>query len=459
MPELFTEKYFPNSFEDFVGNVEVVDTVRKWAEDWEKNKKGKPLFFYGGNGNGKTCLAQIIARQHDWQFFELNASDFRTKDIVERLAGSASQSMSFSGKHRLVLIDEVDGLQAQDRGGAGAIAKILKETQNPVIVTANDIYSDQKLAPIREACTLLQFRKVNYLSIANRLKEICRKENIVFEDDAIKELAKNSSGDFRAALLDLQGMGMDGRITMKDVKELGFRERQENVFNVLDRIFKAKTTGEVRVAREQSEVENELMLRWVEENIPRIFTQGNDTAFAFDQLSRADVFNGRIFSRQYYGFLRYSTELATSGVVLSRQHDYHGWLKFQFPTLLKKLSRSSALRSFKTALCRKIGSRTHSSSRAVMKEDLAFLMVMFRNPELAARLSAEFGLSEEEIAFLMESKPETAKVKKVFASMQKIREQTISKRAVFPQFSEEEVLEEEKEPVVDKEAHKQTRLF
>ena len=47
----------------------------------------------------------------------------------------------------------------QDRGGASAIASIVKESNNPVILTANDLYGDKKLIPFRTICELKEFKK------------------------------------------------------------------------------------------------------------------------------------------------------------------------------------------------------------------------------------------------------------------------------------------------------------
>ena len=138
--ELFTDRFFPKNFEEFIGNGEIAEKVQKWAASWNQGKKQKPLLLYGATGTGKACLALLVAKQFDWQLFELNASDFRNKETIERLAAAAAQNASFSGKPRLVLLDEIDGLQAEDRGGAGAIKKILRETSNPVVLTANDLH-------------------------------------------------------------------------------------------------------------------------------------------------------------------------------------------------------------------------------------------------------------------------------------------------------------------------------
>jgi len=463
MSELFTEKYFPIDFREYIGNSEIVSAVEKWADGWDSGKKQKPLFLHGPTGTGKTCLAILIAKLRGWQVFEMNASDTRSKDAIDRLAGAAVQAQSFTGKPRLILLDEVDGLQARkDRGGAAAITAALKEAKNPVILTANEIYKDQKLAPIREACQLLGFRKINYLSIGKRLKELCELEKITFDEEAIKTLAKNSGGDLRAALSDLQTLGMNKSITPADLSVLGFRERNENVFKVMETMFKAQTLGEVRSIRMKSEINSDLLLRWVEENIPRILNEGDDTARAFDQLSKADIFNGRIRKRQYYGFLRYSSELMSSGVVLSRENDYHGWLKFQFPGLLKKLSRSSSLRQFKRTLALKIGGKTHSSARSVMVEDFPYLSMMFSNKENAVQFSAAFDLDEKEIAFLMGSKPTTKKVKDVYADSQTLKLESIVNKRKFLQgmVEVEEIPVEQSEPEhEEKKSESQTRLF
>ena len=464
MDEPWTEKFFPSDFEQFVGNVEIVDFARKWAEGWSAGKKQQPLLLFGPPGTGKTCLAVLIAKAFDWQLFELNASDFRTKDVIDRVAGAASQAASFSGKPRLVLLDEVDGLHGNaDRGGSAAISKILREAQNPVILTANEIYGNQRMLPLRTGCKLLQFKKINYLSIAKRLRELLTNEGVEFDPEAIKLLARNCAGDFRSTLLDLQSLSSSKKIDLDEVNSLGYRERQKDVFKTVEAIFKGETIANIRRARWESDVSNDMLLRWIEENIPRHFVKGNDTANSFNQLSKADVFNGRIMNRQHYGFLRYSSELMTSGVSLVREHDYHGWTRYQFPGILRTLSSNKSSRALKKNLSEKIGPKLHSSSNQTISSHLPFLKVIFRDKELAPRLSAEFDLNEKEIAFLLDSKPSTKKVQKIFEEAQELKQQVISSKRKPLQAIEENSLkhfEEKEEPKEAPEDPKnQTTLF
>jgi len=474
MPELWTDRFFPKSFEEFIGNSEVLETVKKWAADWETSGKQKPLLFHGQSGAGKTCLAILSAQQFGWDLFEMNASDFRTKDVIEKIAGAASQGASFSGKKRLLLIDEVDGIQGRaDSGGGSALVKILKDAQQPVIMTANELYPQGALrntfAVLRSACIPLKFRRINYFSIAKRLRELLELEEAQFDPDAVKELAKESGGDFRAALLDTQTLALDGSISMDSIKSLGFREREEDVFKVLGKIFRSSTVAEARAVRFKSDLDSEMLSKWFEENIPIEFSDSGDIASGFDVLSRSDIFEGRIFRRQYYGLRRYSAELATTGVALSRNNEYTGWSRYQFPGLLRKLSANMAKRRLKKALAKKAGKKTHSSSRTVISEDLPFLKMLFKNKEKAVQLTAAFEFDEKEVAFLMGSKPETKKVQKTAEQASElIARQIALKRKPLAAVKEsefdaaekpgEESAEAKKEPK-KKDPHRQTRLF
>ena len=417
---LFTNRFFPKNFDEFIGNSEIVSKAREWASLWNSGKKQKPLFLYGIPGTGKTTLAYLLAEEFGWSLFELNASDLRSKEKIEKLVGAASQSSSFSGSKRLIFLDEVDGLQAKDKGGASAILKIIKQSSNPIILTANEIFKSQKLAPIRANTELLHFKKINYLSVAKRLRELCSEIGTDFDEEAVKELAKNSSGDMRASLFDLQTLSSE-KITIKSLEAIGFRERNENIFKTVEKIFRAKTFKEAREARFKSEVDSNMLELWIEENIPREFNK-KDTALAFDVFSKGDVHNGRIMKRQYWGLKRYSAELMTTGTTLSRENTYTGWAQYQFPGIIRKLGSTKNVRVLKKEICKKIGKQIHSSTKEVAQNEFNLLKGIFKDKERCVTFVAQFDFDLTEIAFLMGSKPETKKVQKIFEEAQKIRE-------------------------------------
>jgi len=427
MAMLWTETYAPKKREEFIGNSEIVETCFKWAEQWNAGNKSKPLLLYGQTGSGKTELANLVAKLNNWDIMELNASDFRTKEIIEKIVGAAAVNSSFSGKPRLILLDEIDGLQARDRGGAGAVTQIIKDTQNPLILTANNIFSNQKISALRFVTQPLEFKKINYLSIAKRLREILANEDIEFDEETVKELAKRSAGDFRAALLDTQALSIDGKFSQQDLLLIN-RDRQEKIFKVMSTLFHSKNLSEMRRAKAASDVNTDLLFRWVEENIPRQYSNAEDISAAFNQLSKAELHNANIFRTQHYGFLRYYSDLLSVGASVTQAEKPHSFIPFQFPTLLSKLSRSSAQRALKKSVALKIGKKIHSSAKGVIANDLPFFMSIFKQKEKAIELSTEFGFDEKEIAFLLDTKPTTKKVKEIFAKAEENKAAIIARK-------------------------------
>ncbi len=475
MTDLFTEKFAPQSFKEFVGNSKIVGFVKKWAQNWSEGIKGKPLLLHGSPGIGKTALAFLVAKEFNWQLFELNASDFRNKDIIDKVVGGASLNASFFSGKRLILLDEVDGIQKrEDRGGLQAITQILKDSQQPIILTANKIFfPDRKLDSIKFSCEELKFSKISFPSIAKRLKEICEKQGIDFDQEVLKKLAEDSNGDLRAALLDLQNLSIvNNKIVLQDLELNFFRERETDVFQVVEKIFKKQDLQEIRKSKAFIDIDNDLLKKWVEENIPRIYLKGEDSRKAFEVLSRADVFDGRIMRRQHWGFLRYSSELMSSGVALAKENEYHGWLQLQFPSFLKKLSSSTALRNTKKAIALKIGEKIHSSSKEVIKNDLEFIKTLMQNKKNAVELTTQFDFDEKELSFLLNAKPDSKSIEKILFEAQELKKKFIKPVKLhsfesFEQLDEFKELEEkrielenEKEKLEDSSKEpSQTKLF
>ena len=101
----WVEKYRPESLGDIVGNQQAIRQMMEWAKNWKTGTP--PLLLYGKPGIGKTSSAYALANDMNWEVVELNASDQRTKGIIERIAGSTATTMSLLGSSRkLLLLDE-----------------------------------------------------------------------------------------------------------------------------------------------------------------------------------------------------------------------------------------------------------------------------------------------------------------------------------------------------------------
>ena len=413
----WTEKYKPKSLKDVIGNKKAKETLLKWAEEWKNRKPSKKaVILYGKAGVGKTSSAYALANDFNWEVIELNASDERNKDIIKRIAMTGAINEGFSsdgsfisyrkGARKLIVLDEADNLyeRAGDYGGKRAIIETIKVSRQPIILIANDYYNlikgeGQKL---RSLCLSIEFKKVSKKEIASLLKKISKLEGIEVDDEVIDAIATRCDGDVRSAINDLQSIAYSKKIGKEAVAHLSYRDREREIFVGLHKILKAR---EMKVAiREAYRIDEtpENLILWIDENLPNEYKHPKDLSKAYYFLSRADVFLGRTWRRQYYGLWSYANELMTGGVAVAKRHDYKGFTTYSFPKWLRSMARSKQQRKAKLSLAKKLGKEMHCSSKKVL-EILPSMNSLF-NEDFVAKISARLNLNEEEIYIMIGEK-------------------------------------------------------
>jgi replication factor C large subunit len=345
----WTEKYRPDSLKQVLGNGKAIEELRTWAKSWEM---GEPItgaaILYGPAGTGKTSAAHALAREFDWDYIEMNASDARTAGMIQKIAGPASQSRTFSGKPRLVILDEADNLHGTaDRGGAAAMLKLVRSTSQPVLLIANEYYEIEK--PLRDAIKGIQFRSVRSTTIAQALREICRMEDVTCDPDALMMIAERAGGDMRSGINDLQAAAQgEKELKLEDIATAE-RDVKSSVFKVLEVIFMGNNAQEALQASYALDESPEDLINWVDENLPLAY-RGLDLFWGYDRLARADIFLGRVRRRQVYGLWRYASFLMTGGVQAAKAASIHGYIAFRPPSLWRRMGQTRKARSVRDPL-------------------------------------------------------------------------------------------------------------
>lgn len=364
----WSEKYRPRTLKEVVSHEKEISELLNWIKNFKKEKQ-KAVLLHGPVGNGKTSLAYALASDLNYEIIEMNASDFRTEESINEKIGHAVKQQSLLGKKgKIILIEEVDGIYGTaDRGGLPAIYNVIKDTQYPVILTANNPWK-QNLRTLRGKCKAIALKKIDIRSAAKKLKEICAFEKISTPEEVIHKIAHLSQGDLRAAINDLQTIA-EGKtkVESEDLKVLESREKKITVFETLLAIFKSKDTSLVKKAFDNSDKEPDEIILWLAENIPSEYEKPEEIALAYDILSRADVFRGRIMRTQSWGLQSYSNELMSFGVASAKKEKYHKFTKYNPPQILIKMGSSKISRAERDASAEELGKFLHCSKKEVLK--------------------------------------------------------------------------------------------
>ena len=352
---MWTEKYRNIRYNQIVGNEKARETFYSWLKNWKKGDKAALLV--GQSGTGKNTSVYAAARELGYYVIELNASNIRTKEYLNKKLGNSLYTSDLFDEKRMVLLDEVDGIYGrEDYGGTEYINQLLEKPPVPIVLTANDCTNENVMKLSKKTVTIY-YQKVPLRVILMYLRHIADLENKGPSNKLLSEVAKKSRGDVRAAINLLQSV-IDVPDTVEQINIL-----KDTVISKQDAIlalFKEKNVEEAFYKFSKIDADAREKLHILFYSILASDLDKEQREVALKAIADIDVFERRLENTQEWRMLRWYDR-----TIVGKLHNLDIGQKFRYsekePVWDLKLKYWTELRVFRS-IKEKVNQKYHIST-------------------------------------------------------------------------------------------------
>ena len=228
----YYNKYRPKTFTDIRGSksAEILENQIK------NNKTTHAYILAGPPGTGKTTLARVASAhllctedQDDLKdmvlsdehpdVYEINCAVNNGVDHIRENVVQLSRLAPTLGKYKIFILDEAQMLTSQAQT---SLIKLTEEPPSYVKFFFCTTDPHKILRAIHTRCQTFLMKKLNKQNLVELLAEVCEKESLSFETEALGIIADESNGSARTALSILE------QSSLQDISE-------DNIRTLLDR--------------------------------------------------------------------------------------------------------------------------------------------------------------------------------------------------------------------------------
>ena len=248
---LWVEKYRPQKIEDCI----LPETTKKTFQEFLDKGEVPNLLLAGPAGCGKTTVAKALCIELGVDYYVINGSDEgRFLDTVRNTAKNFASTVSLSstGKHKVIIIDEADNTTNDVQLLLRAFCEEFHGNCR-FIFTCN--YKNRIIEPLHSRCAVIEFgikgkeRSTIAMEFFKRLTDILDSENVEADKKVLVELINKHFPDWRRVLNECQRYSVGGRIDsgilasfsdisinelVKNLKEKNFAEVRKWIVSNLD---------------------------------------------------------------------------------------------------------------------------------------------------------------------------------------------------------------------------------
>jgi DNA polymerase III subunit gamma/tau len=250
-------RYRPQRFDDVVGQEHVVQSLKNAIR---LNRISQAYLFCGTRGVGKTSMARIFAKclncgtrgptddpcqtcdicqaitvGQDVDVIEIDGASNNGVEQVRELRQHASLRPS-RARYKIYYIDEVHMLST---GAFNALLKTLEEPPPHVKFLFATTEANKIPITVLSRCQRYDFAGIIPEAIARSLGEICTREGVEFEAEALQLVARRAGGSLRDAqsLLDRLLASGSPRLTVEIVHSLLGTATDERLLRMFDALI------------------------------------------------------------------------------------------------------------------------------------------------------------------------------------------------------------------------------
>ncbi len=384
---MWSEKYRPQNISDMIGNEEARAALVEWFGKWKKGTK--PILLVGPPGIGKTTIANLAAKQFNYDMIGLNASDVRSKSRINEILSPVLGNISVLGTP-MIFVDEVDGIHGRaDFGGAEALIKILKEPTVPIILAANSDIST-KMKSVKKTVKTIYFRPLPPRLLRLCLENILQREGAKLSPGSLIKVIDESRGDIRSM------------INLSQALVTGFNPPTEKLFESLNveegvnAFFKANTVDEARSILYSMQIDPREKISAFYSSVITSNISKDDMAKMLQALSEADVLYGKIFKTQEWRLLRYLDAILL-GLFKKDSPIRYNQYNLPWPLLNRLRWDGKSIKAIATILSKKM----HVSKSSFATFYFPYLLFCIKNKKLELDIDESFDdILEKEIGRL-----------------------------------------------------------
>lgn len=191
-------KHRPQSLGEVIGNEALVNSLKSLLQ----REEGIPhsFLFTGPSGCGKTTVGRILANElgcSPEDFKEIDSADFRGIDSVREIRKQARFS-PINGPCRVWLLDEVHKMT---NDAQNALLKALEDTPSHVYFILCTTDPQKLLKTIKTRCSPYEVESLDSRQLVKLIRQTAKSEGKSIPKDVRQQIAKDSLGSARQALV------------------------------------------------------------------------------------------------------------------------------------------------------------------------------------------------------------------------------------------------------------------